>query len=96
MFKKGIENLCNAIIEQAAEDYREQYRDFIENPHVNKVSYLLLNRKYFENDCHGMTTVGKYIVERLEKDIREEYDAKTLYQADMVINQYRTGGVAVA
>lgn len=96
MFNKRIEDLCNAIIAQAADDYREQYRDFIKDPQPNKVAYLLLNRRYFENDCYGMISVGAYIVEKIEEEIRTEYDAKTVLQADMVVNSYITGNRASA
>ena len=96
MFKKGIENLCNAIVEQAAMDYREQYRDFILNPQKEKVAYLLLNRRYFENDCHGMTTVGLYIAERIEKEIRASLDEDIVAKADSVIADYKISYRTVA
>ena len=85
MFMDCVTRLCNAIVAQAADDYREQSRDFLLTPAENKVNYLLLNRRYFETDCCGMTTIGKYIVERIESEEREELPKEYLAVADALL-----------
>ena len=87
MFMDRIYDLVNAIVEQAADDYRELYRDFLTDPQSRKVSYLLLTRRYFENDCYGMVSIGQYIVERLEKEVREEFTEQELIKADLVLSR---------
>lgn len=87
MFTDCVSKLCNAIIAQAADDYREQYRDFLENPAENKVNYLLLNRRYFETDCCGMTSIGQYIAERIESEVRQGFSNESLLRADTLLRK---------
>ncbi|MBR5178509.1 MAG: hypothetical protein IKW90_06890 [Lachnospiraceae bacterium] len=81
----NIQNLINAIIECAALDYRQQYRDYIKSPTYENARYLILNRRYFEEDCNGLTSLGDYIVRHLEEEEREKFSQKELMVADIMI-----------
>ncbi len=87
MYKDCIIDLCIAIVEQAADEYREDYRSYLENPNPSLANYIRLKRDYFEKDCYGLTGMGDYIVERIEREVREGFSEELLIRADKVFSE---------
>ena len=86
MHEKGFKNLVTAILKCAVEDYMDEYREYIEEPSDKKANYLRLRRKYFEENCNGLTYIGEALVERAEFIVRQEYSAEMVSEADRIYN----------
>ena len=81
---KGVEKLTMAIIKQAVRDYMEEYEKYLKNPTQKLADYIRLSRRYFEENCSGLTYYGDAIVERAERIVRERFSAESLYNADII------------
>ncbi len=92
MHDKGLQNLVTAILKCAVEDYIEEYKQFIENPTQNRADYIRILRKYFEENCSGLTSCGEAIVERAERLVKETFGKEKVLEAESVytqmLNQY--------
>ena len=84
MHDKGFQNLITAILKCAVEDYIEEYKQFIENPTQNRADYIRILRKYFEENCSGLTSCGEAIVERAERIVKETYEKEKVLEAESV------------
>ena len=79
---RGIEALATAIIKLAVEDYMDDYSKFIVEPTLKGADYIRLRRRYFEENCCGLTAVGDAIVEKAESLVREKFSEEKLSIAD--------------
>lgn len=82
----GVEKLIVAIIKLAVKDYMRLYNSFIKNPNIDAAQHLIVQRRYFESDCGGLTYCGETIVKMAENTVREKYSDELLYAADCIYN----------
>lgn len=81
---RGIEALATAIIKLAVEDFMKDYSKFINEPTIKGADYIRLRRKYFEDNCCGLTAVGDAIVEKAESLVRDKFSSEKLSVADSI------------
>lgn len=76
----GFENLANAIIVQAAVDYRREYDILLRRPgDQNAQAWLAFLKKFFHSEyCHLLTDIDPdYLIERIEATSFQDLRRKT-------------------
>lgn len=71
---EALENLANATILQAVQDYKIAYKNHLENPFDKEVRDKVEDlRRFFRSGWYAALTTadGDYILEAIEKEVKE-------------------------
>ena len=77
--QRAYEDLANAIIAQAVDDYKMAYQAYLETPYDIFVKARVTElRIFFDSEWYGaLTTVdAKFLIETVEKECKEKHAIK--------------------